>query len=188
MLHVQLESDWRTKNTPHQPRPRRFCSVLPKKTTAIARPPQPQISKNTGAKNIIGTAFSFEDRSGAATRVAHGRKGPKRLGQTRGSGEAPAGFGAAAPGPSPRRAIFFNRRGQIDAHSALRLGLGGRKKLPEVHTKKLPLRKRPTKTQRRPANLTGKWRRPNEGGALAPAFKSRTAPCAPPGQLCPLSA
>jgi hypothetical protein len=39
MLHVQLESDWRTKNTPHQLRPRRFCSVLPTKTTVIARPP-----------------------------------------------------------------------------------------------------------------------------------------------------
>jgi hypothetical protein len=33
-----------------------------------------------------------------------------------------------------------------------------------------PLGKRATKTPRRPANSTGKWRRPNKGGALAPAF------------------
>jgi hypothetical protein len=35
-------------------------------------------------------------------------------------------------------------------------------------------------TPRRRANSTGKWRRPNKGRALAPAFKSRTTSCAPP--------
>jgi hypothetical protein len=57
----------------------------------------------------------------------------------------------------------FNRVG-ADAHFALRLGSGDQKKLPEVHAKKSPLRKRATKTPRRPANSTGKWRRPKGGG------------------------
>ena len=66
-------------------------------------------------------------------------------------------------------------------HCGLVLGSGDQKKLPEENVKKLPLRKRATKTPRRSANSTGKWWRPNKGGgALAPAFKSRTAPCAPP--------
>jgi hypothetical protein len=49
---------------------------------------------------------------GGRPRVAGGRrKGPKKAGANKGVWvEAPAGFGAAAPGPSPRRAIFFNRR------------------------------------------------------------------------------
>jgi hypothetical protein len=52
-------------------------------------------------------------------------------------------------------------------------GQMGPTKLLEVQTKKLPLRKchkRATKTPWRPANSTGKRRRPNKGGALSPVF------------------
>jgi hypothetical protein len=72
-------------------------------------------------------------RNRPRARVAHGRKGPKKAGGNKGVwGEAPAGFGAAAPGLSPRRANSFNRRGRADAHFALRLGSGGQKKLLEA--------------------------------------------------------
>jgi hypothetical protein len=128
----------------------------------------------------ISPQHAKPDRPAAKQRVARGRKGPKRAGANKGVwGEAPAGFGTAAPGLQGE--IFNRSRGHADAHFTLRLDSGGQKKLPvpEVHTKKLPPRKRATKTPRWPANSTGKWRRQNKGGALGPAFESRTTPCAP---------
>jgi hypothetical protein len=131
----------------------------------------------TQAKNCLRRQHFFLP---AVQRWRTGGRARKRLGQTRGSGAKPQrmGFGAAAPGLSPYRANFFIKR---RAMTILHCGLVrvAKKSYREVHTKKLPLRERTTKTPRKPANSTGKWRRPNKGGALASAFKSRTTPCPP---------
>jgi hypothetical protein len=97
-------------------------------------------------------------------------------------GRAPAGSGAAAPG---LRAKHF-RWGGGGLASLLKTEASRRPKVTQKRAKmkKLPLRKRATKTQRRPANSTGKSRRPNTGGwrlGVAPSRHSLedSASCAP---------
>ena len=124
--------------------------------------------------------FFWRQRASAKAGVRNWRWGPKHAGRNRGVwGDSPSGVWGGSPkrglgrqpqSSAPQGRFFRNWGGQRRPLCTETTGTRGRpKKIVEVKTKKLPLRKRATKTQRRPANSTGKSRRPNRGGGRDPA-------------------
>jgi hypothetical protein len=117
-------------------------------------------------KPLAGVGWGLKGCGHAQERPAG--KGPqKRSGETGGSGAKPQRGLGRQPQDFRPAGRFFLKWGGAEATFLLKLETGVQKNIGSEN-KKLPLRKRATKTSRRPANSTGKLRRPNRGGRRQP--------------------
>ena len=126
------------------------------------------------ARVLLTTALLLSSLFPRHTRVSQGWRTAgrvrKRSGETRGFGAKPQrGLGRQPQDFRPVGRNFFKRRG-YKGHFSTKTGNGRPKKHGKWKKKKLLLRKRATKTPRRPANSTDKLRRPNRGGAANSTF------------------